>query len=370
MRARLLGIGLGAAGLLLGLWAFHEMVPVGYDFYHWYWPVPRAWLAGDTALYDEASRGFFSPPWTVWLLLPFVAFDMRWGMAALTLSSAIIIVVVAYRWAREVEARRPLLLAVLALTCPYSLTVLFAGTLDAWSLLGIYGSYQGLQQRRPWLLGAGLLLAAVRPQNVVLSLPLILLATLRSWPPRLLLRAAGFPAAVLAASGLLFGWDWPLRWVDNYRALPPGGYPGATSPYLVTSTYAATNLAGVPLLLVVAGLLALAGFVAWRVWRRGLDASQLELGVAANAAIAPHILSQSYVVLVALPWLRLADRQPWAAALLYAMSLVLLIRPLGLWDRIGLLDVTYPLILFVFLLLQLRRERRASSAPTLAAEKG
>ena len=38
-------------------------VPVGYDFYHWYRPIPLAWLAGDTRLYDEASRGFFPPPW-------------------------------------------------------------------------------------------------------------------------------------------------------------------------------------------------------------------------------------------------------------------------------------------------------------------
>ena len=45
--------------------ALYFVLPVGYDFYHWYRPVPLAWVAGETRLYDEASRRFFSPPWTV-----------------------------------------------------------------------------------------------------------------------------------------------------------------------------------------------------------------------------------------------------------------------------------------------------------------
>ncbi|MBI2886555.1 MAG: DUF2029 domain-containing protein [Chloroflexi bacterium] len=348
MGAKRLGAGLALVlAIALAGYLLAQLLPVGFDYYHWYWPLPRLWLAGQTRLYDEASRQFFSPPWALWMLTPLALLDIRWGMAGLTLVSAAIVGSIAYAVAREAGAARPWLIALLATVCPYSLELLFVGTLDAWSLLGIYLGYLAIRRRSPWLLGAGLLLTPIRPQDAVITLPALLLGS-RGWPARRLARAAALPGGVFLASLLTFGWDWPLRWWQSYVAQPP-------HPYLVTSTYGAMQVIGVPAAAMVAVSLILSGLVFARVWRQGLSLQRLGLAVTANAIVSPYMLSQSYVVLLAIPWAWLAARRPWLAAIPYAISLPLLIRAQGLWDRLGLLAVTFPMVLLVLLLVETRR---------------
>lgn len=74
-------------------------------------------------------------------------------------------------------------------------------------------------------------------------------------------RALLIPGLVLAGCALAFGVDWPLRWLQAWREYP-------SIPYLVTSTYAALNLAGAPLWLVAGGMAVLALRVLWRAWGR------------------------------------------------------------------------------------------------------
>lgn len=329
----------GAVALLAAL---RMVLPVGFDFYHWYWPIPRAWLAGETVLYDDASRQFFSPPWTVWLLLPFSLLDLRSGMTLLAVCSLAAFLGVAGRSAAEAGARRPGMVAALATLSPYTLTVLFVGTLDGLALAGLWLAYRGVRGGRPWQLGAGLLLAAVRPQHLVVAGPLLLLG-LRGWPVGALARAAALPAVVVAATVPFFGWDWPLRLWDSFTHYP-------SIPYLVTSTYAVPALAGLPCAVMVAGALALAAYAAVWVWRAGLGRPQFDLALAVNAVASPYMLSQSYSVLLAVPWAGLAVRRPLLAAALYAVGLPLLTRAGGAWDRIGLIDVTFPLLLCAALL--------------------
>ena len=360
-RQRVLGSILALAGVAVFTFALSGLLPIGYDFYHYYWPIPRAWLAGETHLYDDASRGFYSPPWTLWLLLPFTVWDIHLGMAALTVSSLAMVSGVGYLYLREAGAgRQAWLILLLAAICPYPLSVLFVGTLDAWSLLGVYLSYRALRAEKPWLLGAGLMLALVRPQNAVLTAPVLLLA-LRHWNTRDLASAAVVPALVLAGSFVGFGLDWPLRWWQNLSALPP-------IPYLVTSTYAATNAGGIPLPLVLLGSAVLVGVVVRRVWQEGIHPGTLDLTVTANAVVSPYMLSQSYALLLVLPWARLALRRPWLAALPYAVTPLLLIRAQGLWDRLGLLDATFPIILLVLLVIEPRLRSPVQPAPPASRE--
>jgi len=257
--------------------------------------------------------------------------------------------------------------AVLAVLCPYSLNGVLVGTFDAWSLAGIYVAYLAAARRAPWLFGLGLLLATTKPQHILVTGPVLLLGV-RGWPRPLLLKAAVIPALTLVLSFAVFGPDWPVRWWENYRAQPPGGYIGSAGTYLVTSTYAATNLAGIPLLPVAVGALLLAGFVLWQAWHEGLTHGTLALAVTANAIVSPHMLSQEYVGLLAIPWVGLAVRRPWLAALPYAISLPVLFRAQGLWDRLGLLDVTFPLVLMALLLLDRHRSVAVRPSRTRSQE--
>ena len=132
----------------------------------------------------------------------------------------------------------------------------------------------------------------------------------------------------------------------------------------MTSTYTATNVSGVPLLPVILASLVLVVVVVRRVWEGGITQDTLDLTVTANAVVSPYMLSQSYVLLLALPWARLAVRRPWLAAIPYAITPVLLTRAQGLWDRLGLLDVTFPMILLVLLFLEPRLRRSPRVAAT------
>ena len=68
------------------------------------------------------------------------------------------------------------------------------------------------------------------------------------------------------------------------------------------------------------------------------------------------------------PWARLALRRPWLAALPYAVTPLLLIRAQGLWDRLGLLDATFPIILLVLLLIEPRLRSPVQPAPPASRE--
>ncbi len=332
---------LAVAGIAMVI-ALHSVLLVGYDFAYWYWPIPRAWLAGTTALYDAASLQFFSPPWTVWLLLPFALSDIQWGMTALTVLSLAIVGFVAFSVAKEEHAARPVLIVAAAILCPYSLTALFVGTLDPWALAGIYSCYLALGRRQPVLFGIGLLLALTRPQQCWLTLPVLLMG-LRNWPREMVAKSLVLPAIVFLVTLPFFGFDWPLRLVQSYASTPP-------FPYLITSTYNVARLSGVPVALFAAGTIALGAYVLWTVWREGVTVRTLGLAVAANAVVAPYMLSHSYVTVLAIAWAALAARRPRLALLLYVVSLPMLIRAGGLWDRVGLIDVCFPLLLVAVLL--------------------
>lgn len=57
-----------------------NMIANAADFYAYYDPVTKKWLAGQTILYDENSYRFFNPPWLMWMLLP-ISGTMRADMA-------------------------------------------------------------------------------------------------------------------------------------------------------------------------------------------------------------------------------------------------------------------------------------------------
>jgi len=376
-------------------------MPVGGDFYWWYYVVPQAWRAGETRLYDASSRGFFLPPWGIWPYLPLTFLEAPLAAAVAIVLSACIIGGVAYQHALEAALPQVLkdrradpaavlfgvsghlrlhavLIAVLAAACPYSLVLYFTGTPDAWSLLGVWVAWLSVKAGSGWGLGAGAALALVRPQNCLLTLPALMVwarrgpaapAPLPGRPgestTRPLLQAAAVLALVLAASVLVSGPDWPFRWWENYAIRPP-------SPEGATTTYSALQVAGVPF-----WLSGLAGFAialyALRRWALepspleagplGAQASRLDLErlITLNAILTPFIRSPGYVLLLAIPWAGLAARRPLLAVLPYAVSLPTLVVPLGwgwmasLWPQVPYVDLVFPMALLATLLFERRR---------------
>jgi hypothetical protein len=326
------------APLALLVFALSPHVPVGGDFYWFYYKVPQDWLAGETRLYDDASRGYFLPPWGIWPYLPLALLDAFLANALANTIAAVIIGAIAYQQSRS------LLIGLLAAACPYSLVLYLTGTPDAWSLLGLWLAWRASQRRNGWGLGAGAALALVRPQNCLLTMP----ALFRGLRPALP-KAGAVLALVLVASTFVSGPDWPIRWAENYFIRPP-------SPEGAATTYSALERIGVPLW--ASGIAGLAAAVL--VFRRWGSPEHFELLVAFNTILTPFIRSPGYVLLLAIPWAGLAVRRPWPAAGVYAISLPTIMVP-AFWGSLALVwpylpyfDLLFPIALASALLFEKR----------------
>lgn len=339
--------------------ALAGLLPVPGDYFWYYYHVPLDWAAGRTELYDEASRGYYLPPWAVWLFLPLAYAPPNWGFALFTGVSLAATVAAAYTCARGAGAGWPWLAAALAATCPYTLVMVFTGTPDGWAVGGLALAWHAVRQRQPWLLGVGVVVALVRPQVALLVVPALGLM-IRGWDRRTLASAGVVPLAVVLLTVPAFGSDWPLRWVQNYQVAPP-------TPYGVVTTYTVLQQAGVPLAVSGAVGAVAAAAALWYAWRTAPSWQAVAVVVAANAVLAPYIRTPSYVAVLALAWVVLWARRPALALAVLAPSLAYVITffhldsALGFWYRLPVLDSAFPL-LTLGALLATRPGRSAAAA--------
>ncbi len=217
---------LTALGLLLTLavlaYAMYAFVPVGVDWHLTYYPVGRAYLSGQTRLWETdfyyAPGAWYNPPWLLPILLPFTALPEREGSLAFRLATIVVLACSAIVFTEGQRWRRACLALVMA-----SLPVwdsLIIGNVDGIVLLGLLLGYLATERRNPWLLGVGLVLASVKPQLSVLP-TIALLPSLRGWQRGQLFTASIAPAAAIASSLAIAGLDWPLRLLKVMQENPP-----------------------------------------------------------------------------------------------------------------------------------------------------
>lgn len=95
--------------------------------------------------------------------------------------------------------------------------MVFLGQTDAVVAVGLV---MALTLKSPYWRGLGLLLASVKPHIAGIAILILI------WHDRERLRMLIVPGLVLLATLLVWGPDWPLRWIQNREAieLPPWGY--------------------------------------------------------------------------------------------------------------------------------------------------
>lgn len=255
----------------------------------------RAWLAGESRLYDGGAEGFFYPPWALLLMLPLLPLPDQLGQAVFNLCS---LVAMGYG-VTSLTGQRLGRAGALAVAMPPTASLLLLGQWDGLILGGVGLAWQGLRQRRPWLLGLGLLLLSTKPTHVLVVL-LLLLVGLRGWRPGELARAAAPTTAIMALSLPVFGADWPLRYLAFVRDSPPNVF-----------NIALPALLGVPAALVGVVLVAA---LAWVVWPGPVEGRHLALGLLTGLLASAYVGAYHYVlsapalavVLARRPWLGLA----------------------------------------------------------------
>lgn len=237
-----------AALILFGL----AVMPGGFDYKGYFHPLAQG-CYGCT----------YNPYFTEWFMRPFGFFP--WRTSYLIFSAASIVIV---WWSARRLGGSPF---VTLASAPF-LWVLWLGQIDVLPALGLALAWWSSQKERPVLAGLGLLLLATKPQ--LGGFAIVALVLWGGW------RTLIIPAAATGISFLLYGIDWPLRWLTY-------------TPQTMFAGDAWFYIAPIWLLLSLVGVFFIRG-------RR----EQLHYIVAATLAGAPFLGAYSYFVLLLFPMRR------------------------------------------------------------------
>lgn len=277
------------AGLIAAVFlALALLPPLDYRFFA---DATRAWRSGASRLYDAQAVQFFYAPWSLILLVPLSLFADRIGQALFNLISLAGLCWGVWALARPVSFRA----LALALATPFTAGLILLGQWDGLVVGGAGLAWFAIARRRPWLLGAALLIITTKPMNTVLVVPVLLYAA-RHWPRSAFAKLIAGPALAAAGSFLACGWDWPRRYVEYLRATPPLGYD--VSLWRVAG-------AGPTILLTVGAV----AWIAWTLRRADVTGDRLSIVLVISLLISPFVVPYHYVG--AAPALALIARRDW-----------------------------------------------------------
>ncbi|MBT8397699.1 MAG: DUF2029 domain-containing protein [Gemmatimonadetes bacterium] len=281
--------------LLIPLFALFPVVD--YSFYS---SVTRAWMSNSIALYSDEAFGFFYAPWALALTVPLTFLPDQLAQALLNFISLLGL------WAATWMLTRPRSAweMVPAVLNPFAGWVFLLGQWDALVLTGIGLSWLGVTERRPLLLGGGLVLATTKPTNVWLVVVLLLWAT-RGWSSRKKVLSLVPLMIAVASSFIVAGWDWPLRYLSSVSSAPPHGFDVS----LFGTDYWPVQ--------VVVGL----AMLSWLVWLAGkkVRGSHILLALAGNPLMSPYLVHY-HLVTVGPAVVGVIQKSRWIGASLWLLS--------------------------------------------------
>lgn len=260
-------------------------LPGGFDYLHFFHKVAQGCV-----------NCAYNPYFLEWFLKPLGW--LPWRASYLLLA---VIGIAAIWWIARQLGGSPFVV----LASPTFLWILWLGQVDILPALGLGIAWWSTQKHRPVMAGLGLLLLATKPQLGAFALLLLLLWN--GW------RALLIPLIAAAASFLIYGLDWPLRWLGY----TPQTVFGGDAWFYIAPTWLLVSLMGV-------------FFIRGR-------REQLHYAVAVTLAGAPFLGAYSFFVLLLLPmrWWEIAvayvpfalmgitGRQWWLGLLLLQPLLVM-----------------------------------------------
>lgn len=306
------------------------------DLYAFFYPAARAWLSGQSALYDALTAQYFHAPWMLGFLLPFAGEPFAITQFVwIVLTLCCVVAAVAFLWDRQHFST-----AVLAVASLPMLFVLNNGSADGILVLGLALSYWGVAKHRPSWISVGLTILLMKFFNVVLVLVLITWAV-RNWQWREWLKILAVPFGAVLASALFAGFDWPLR----YLKIGIAG-SGWENPLLRVTIWRANEALALPpwLPFLVAGFCLLVWLV--YVYRHGFNELTFCLAIATNLVITPYAMEQHYALLI--PAYLLLARSVVLRWGIYATMFVALLRLVWDWQASWVM-VLYPISIMVAL---------------------
>jgi hypothetical protein len=354
--------------LVVFVLALALVLPVGVD-YGIFTGAARAWISGESSLFDGAALGFFYAPWSMFLFVPLSFLPDRLGSALINAAS-IGALLLAYRL---LVGSAPWYVVMVSIANVYTANLVGSSQFDALTTAAVALAFVAAEQRRPWLLGAVVAFAGIKPTNVWLPLLVVALgmackiypspanvalarvaAPLQSlilglagggrgggrrpkrfgaargrdleglrpqWERQHWLQAAIIPALCIGAGFVISGADWPLRYLDFVAAHPPNAGYNA-------SFWILRGAGALPLGMAAAAVAAAAGALVLSIRSHGLGGATIAVALVLNLLISPYVTIYHYVAMIpALVWL--GKRDVLYTALLYVAAVAWVIIQSG-----------------------------------------
>ncbi len=323
-------------GLIIVL---QEYLAIGVDFYFDYRPFSLKWLHGEIQLYDSNRMEppvYYNAPWTLFLTLPLSLFSFKVGLAILNTLSLSIIALTIHIW-RSNEYTIPIPVLFLSLFNPHTIDLFVRGQIDAFILIGVVIGWWATNARRPLWLALAFALLAMKPLNVIL-VSLLFLITIRHWTWSERLMTLSVPTVLVLISPLLFGLDWPLRYIEYIRVDPP--WDG-----IEITIWKGLELAGLPNWpFIPLALVAVATFVWWG-WQIGATRWMVCVALATNLVFTTYATGNHYILLV--PVFIYLAWQDWRLVILAYLFMWTPFSRFKWSDTSSWLDIFYAILLLI-----------------------
>lgn len=311
------------------------IAPVGCD-YPIYRDAARAWLAGQSRLFDTSSLGFFYAPYSMALFAPLSLLPDRLASGLINAASlaglllAVRLLIGPVRW----------YIVLIAIANIWTANLIGSTQMDALTTAAVAVAWHAVQERKPWLLGAAIAFLGIKPTNVWLAIGVATLQAWR-WPWRVKLKAAAIPTLAVASSFLISGWDWPRRYLHFVGAHPPdAGYNASLL----------TLRGPVPVFLSVVTAIGAVVALILALKRHRFDGIPVAVALSLNLIVSPYVTIYHHVATIP-AFVFLGKRDDLWAVLLYVASILWVIvqPPSGLFP-------IYPLVLSLSLAVSLWTE--------------
>lgn len=248
-------------------------------------------------------RSFQTPPWSVWFLLPITALPFKLGWATLMYLTMLVLVLSVPR-----KPSRKLWFAgiLLLLTTHPTLRNFADGNLEFFVIAGLLISLYAYREKKPYLLSFGLLMAAIKPQEVYLTFAVMGLFMLKTFHWRDIAKVIVICGGVFISTMLI----WGQAWYSMIDALPTGISLTAAIDY---AGFPAIAIRGIQISLAIISV-----FIAWR-GEPTLDRNKVGLLIAASLLAAPYANGLSLVTSLAFGGIAIFIKRPRLGVLMFVL---------------------------------------------------
>jgi hypothetical protein len=336
-------LALAAIGMAI---LFSRALPPAYDFHGLFYPVIRAVLEGR---FSYASQPIYTnPPWTLVMLLPLGLFT-----ADLARGLLLVATLLAMAWAMRDYRRFTVSYPLAIISLPF-LAMLWLGQIEGISILGALLGYRAVTRRSAGQLTLALLLMLVKPQETWLIICLLLIGSARQWSMREWVKIVAGVIGVAAINSLVFGFGWITRILSSPTYA--GGW----------QNFSLWQLGAEALRMLVAGVwLLLLTAVVWSLSVAGISRLDFARAAVGSNLLSPYLTGPHLLMTVVFGWGLLFNVSPRWGIVAYVTSLTPLLRVATGNQDLNRLDLIFPFVVFIGLLVQttLLKPRQSVAAP-------